>query len=249
MPIKNQKICVILLMRKHWKLMFIVFLIMLAVHSGNDLLRVLESDTSSQSVGTTSDGELINGKRLPSSGENFVTYSRFGSLIGRTCVHGGVRDVVLAAFAQLADDLPSAEFTYGEAAWCWGGGRLRPHRTHQNGLSVDFMVPVVDDSGKPASFPAWPWTKFGYNVDFDASGRGDGLRVDFDAVAAHLLALDDAAQEHKLKVQRVIFAPELREKLFDADQGQDVRRRIPFMKGRAWVRHDEHYHVDFDVTP
>lgn len=225
--------------------MFFVLLVVLVVHSGNDLLRLLESDAPSRSIGTTSSGELLHGKRLPSSGANFVTYSRFGSLIGRTCVPDTIRDVILAAYATLADETPETEFTYGETAWCWGGGRLRPHRTHQNGLSVDFMVPVIDEAGEPASFPAWPWTKFGYSVDFDDGGRGSGMLIDFDAIAAHLLAIDDAADEHGVQIRRVIFAPDLRDEIFNAVGGADVRRRIPFMNGEAWVRHDEHYHVDF----
>ncbi|QDG49556.1 replication initiation protein [Persicimonas caeni] len=224
-----------------------VLLLLAAVHSGNDVLRLFESDAPSRSAGSTSAGELVDGKRLPSHGENFVTYSRFGSLIGRTCVPDDVREVALTAYATLAADMPDTTFTYGETAWCWGGGRLRPHRTHQNGLSVDFMVPVVDEADEPASFPAWPWTKFGYGVDFDASGKGDGLSIDFDALAAHLLALDDAAREHGVKIRRVIFAPDLRGELFRAKGGQEVRRRIRFMPGKAWVRHDEHYHVDFSL--
>jgi penicillin-insensitive murein endopeptidase len=226
-------------------LMLIALLLLGLLHSGNDLLRVTESDAPSRVVGTTSAGELVNGKRLPSSGENFVTYSRFGSLIGRTCVPDNVRDAMLAAYDSLADDRPGVEFTYGEVAWCWGGGELSPHRTHQNGMSVDFMVPVVDDDGEPASYPAWPWTKFGYGVEFDKDGRGDGVRIDFDALAAHLLALDDAAEQRGLRIRRVIFAPDLRDELFAADGGKTVRQ-LPFMNGKAWVRHDEHYHVDFD---
>lgn len=233
--------------RKKLPLMLIALLFILALPFGNDLLRLLESDAPSRSIGSISDGELVNGKRIPSRGENFVTYSSLGSLIGRTCTHHKVRDAMLAAYATLADSLPGTEFTYGEIAWCWGGGRLRPHRTHQNGLSVDFMVPVVDDTGDPASFPAWPWTKLGYAVEFDADGRDDGLRIDFAAIAEHLLALDDAAGEQGLEMRRVIFAPELRRKLFATERGDEVRRRVTFMPGKAWVRHDEHYHVDFEV--
>ncbi len=225
--------------------MFATLLLILAVYSGNDLLRLVESDAPSHSMGTTAHGRLTNAKRLPSSGENFATYSRFGSLIGRTCVNSRVRDAVVDAYAALAKAQPDTQFTFGETGWCWGGGRFRPHHTHQNGLSVDFFVPVRDAHGRPASFPAWPWTKFGYGVEFDASGKAHGLHIDFDAIADHLLALDHAAHAHGLRIRRVIFAPELRKKLFHAKHGHQVRRRLHFMKGRAWVRHDEHYHVDF----
>jgi len=225
--------------------MLLTLLLIFVIHSGNDLLRAIETDIASQAIGTTSAGQLLNGKRLPSRGANFSTYSRFGSLIGRTCVADRVRDTLLAAYSILAEDRPTTHFTYGETAWCFGGGRLRPHRTHQNGLAVDFMVPVLNDAGEPAHYPAWPWTKFGYAVEFDATGQGEKLRIDFDAIAAHLLALDRASRAHGLKIDRVIFAPELRDALFNAAGGKEVRARIEFMKGKAWVRHDEHYHVDF----
>src|SRR5690554_1656972 len=153
--------------------------------------------------------------------------------------------MMLDAYATLADERPATRFTFGETAWCAGGGPLRPHRTHQNGLAVDFMVPVLDADGHPAHFPAWPWTKFGYAVEFDARGQSDNFQIDFDAIAAHLLALDAATRTHGLKIERVILAPELRAMLFNAERGQEVRKRITFMKGKAWVRHDEHYHVDF----
>jgi penicillin-insensitive murein endopeptidase len=227
--------------------MLLILLAILALPFGNDALRLLESDAPSKSVGSTSDGTLINGKRLPSRGENYRTYSDFGSLIGRTCVHGKVRAAMLQAYAAMTANFPDAEFTFGETAWCWGGGPLRPHRTHQNGLSVDFMVPVLDKSGAPTSYPAWPWTQFGYAVEFDAAGHGDQLRIDFNAIAAHLLALDRAARQAGIRIRRVIFAPELRKLLFDAEDGETVRNRIKFMPGKAWVRHDEHYHVDLEL--
>ncbi|TDP75492.1 penicillin-insensitive murein endopeptidase [Bradymonas sediminis] len=227
--------------------MLIALLFLFALQTGNDLLRALETDVASQSIGTTSAGELHHGKRLPSSGANFTTYSRLGSLIGRTCVPDRVRDAILGAYETLAEDRPATHFTFGETAWCAGGGRLRPHRTHQNGLAVDFMVPVLTHAGEPAFFPAWPWTKFGYGVDFDVRGQTKNLKIDFDAIAAHLLALERTARAQGLKIDRVIFAPELRDALFNAVGGKEVRARIEFMKGKAWVRHDEHYHVDFAV--
>jgi penicillin-insensitive murein endopeptidase len=31
-------------------------------------------------------------------------------------------------------------------------------------------------------------------------------------------------------------------------RGDWLREHVNFMKGRAWVRHDEHYHVDFRIA-
>lgn len=235
-------------MLESWKVLFVGLVLGFAsiLYLGNDVLGSLESDAPSASIGTTSNGSLENGKRLPSRGDNFVTYSSLGSLLGRTCAHDKVRDTVLDAYGRVASSHPDTRFTYGEASWC-SGGSLKPHRTHQNGLSVDFMVPVLGPDGQPASYPAWPWTKFGYAVEFDKDGANADYRIDFDALAGHLLALDNAAREKGIRIRRVIFAPDLRDELFDAERGDEVRRRLSFMRGAAWVRHDDHYHVDFEI--
>ena len=85
------------------------------------------------------------------------------------------------------------KFVYGETGWA-GGGRFKPHRTHQNGTSVDFMVPVRNDAGASVPLPRGYGDRYGYDLEFDASG--------------HLLT---------------------------------------FMAAKPWIRHDEHYHVDFAV--
>ncbi len=210
---------------------------------GNDLLRLVESDKPSESIGATNDGRLIRGKRLPSSGNNFQTYSRLGSTLGRTAVHSEVRDVVLAAYTDLEETTPGVRYVYGETGWPWGG-RFRPHRTHQNGLSVDFMVPVRRND-LPATLPTGPFNKFGYALEFDSQGRSGDLRIDFEATAAHLDALDAAAQAHGMRITLVVFAPDLQKELFKTDVGSNLQERMRFNINPSWVRHDDHYHVDF----
>ena len=132
----------------------------------------------------------------------------------------------------------------GETGWP-RGGRFRPHKTHQNGLSVDFFVPVRDARGRPAVVPTRPWTRFGYGLDFDAEGRLGDLSIDFDALAAHLLALAESGRGHGVAIDFVILDPGLQPLLFRTPKGQLLRARMRFSTRPAWVRHDEHYHVDF----
>jgi penicillin-insensitive murein endopeptidase len=214
-----------------------------ALLGGNELAIALESSVPSVSIGRKAAGRLEHGKRLPTAGPNFVAYSRLGALLGRNSVHSDVRAAILDAYRELERTRPGVTFVYGETGWPWGG-RLRPHRTHQNGLSADFLVPVRSAAGAPRTLPTTPWQKFGYAVEFDADGRAGELRIDFDAVAAHLAALERSATRHGLVIELVIFAPEFQRRLAHTDQGQSVLR-LPFMRGRPWVRHDEHYHVDF----
>ena len=109
------------------------------------------------------------------------------------------------------------------------------------------MVPVVTAGGRPVVLPTPPWRKFGYSHEFDANGRTGDLRVDFAAVAAHLGALDAAANANGLRIARVILAPEFERRIRrDSRYGQRIGG-LPFMNSKPWVRHDEHYHVDFDI--
>ena len=220
----------------------------LIVYLGNDLFQAFESEKPSQSVGSPAEGRLIHGKRLPSSGPGFVTYSRLGSFLGRTAVHGRVRDAVIEAYGALHAEHPETTFIYGETGWP-SGGRFKPHRTHQNGLSVDFMVPVLED-GKPAVLPTSVFHKFGYAVDFDRQGQNGqlGLVIDFEAIADHLHHLVRAVEAHGLAIDVVIFAPDLQDELATTRRGAEIQRRLRFSQNPAWVRHDDHYHVNFRVV-
>jgi hypothetical protein len=43
----------------------------------------------------------------------------------------------------------------------------------------------------------------------------------------------------------VILAPEPERVLKAEPQRRVLVRELPFIQGRPWIRHDEHYHVDF----
>jgi penicillin-insensitive murein endopeptidase len=217
---------------------------LLVLRFGNTVLIRVEPGLESQSFGTTDDGRLLNGKRLPTRGPNFVTYSYLGSLIGRNCVHSRVRATIIDAFAALHGEMPEVRFVVAESSWPTGGP-LRPHKTHQNGLSVDFMVPVRDSERRPEVLTTGFWNKWGYALEFDSEGRRGDLRIDFAALAAHLWHLAEAGPEHGVVVARVIFDPELQPRLWATEHGPRIRDAMRFSQRRAWVRHDEHYHVDF----
>lgn len=197
--------------------------------------------------GTPSNGRLEGGVQLPKSGPNFEAYSSLGVAAGRTYVHSKVADVVSSAYAVLARSEPDLKYVYGESGWK-DGGRIKPHRTHQNGLAVDFMVPVRDANGRSVPLPSGVFNKFGYAIEFDSKGRFEDLTIDFDAIAEHLYALHAAAKKNGIALERVIFDPRLLAKLYKTRRGEFIRQNISFLKGQAWVRHDEHYHVDFAVA-
>ncbi|WP_284619596.1 penicillin-insensitive murein endopeptidase [Aquabacterium humicola] len=199
---------------------------------------------ASQCFGTVSKGRLENGVALPTQGANFSAYSRIAAAAGRTHVHSTVEAIVTDAYAALRSSQPAVAYVYGETGWA-DGGRIRPHRTHQNGLSVDFFVPVRDARGRSVALPTGPTNRFGYDIEFDADGRFGEYTIDFVALAEHLRALDVAARARGATIALVILDPRYLPRLFGTPQGEALKRSLPFMKRDAWVRHDEHYHVDF----
>ena len=196
--------------------------------------------------GTPGNGRLEAGVPLPESGANFTPYSVLGVTLGRTHAHAKVAAAVGVAYATLERTAKGTMFVYGESGWS-SGGRIKPHRTHQNGLSVDFMVPVVDDDGVSVPLPTGVFNRFGYDIEFDAKARSDGLAIDFEAIAEHLHALDAAARAEGIGISRVIFDNAYMPRLLRTRRGAWIGEHVTFMKGEPWVRHDEHYHVDFDV--
>ena len=204
--------------------------------------------TAEESIcyGTASNGRLEGGVSLPSSGKNFQSYSSLGNMLGRTYVHSRVQKVVTEAFKSLEVSHPDKVFMYGETGWT-EGGRCRPHKTHQNGLSVDFMVPVIDRQGRSVYLPTGLTNKLGYAIEFDSRGRFEEYTIDFEAMAAHLVALHKAALAEGIDIWRVIFAPELQPYLLRTSQGEYLKTHLQLSKKPAWVRHDEHYHVDFKI--
>lgn len=199
----------------------------------------------SQCFGRVNGGSLKNAWKLPRSGPGFEAYSTLGWSLGRTYVHSEVYAFVLAAYRDLHESHPELRFLYGETGWK-KGGRFRPHRTHQTGISVDFMTPVKDGTGKPTVLPVGPGNKWGYGIDFDERGAWQGLTIDFEAMALHLAALRRAAAARGVPIAKVVFYPPLRKKLKGTATWDQISD-LPFTTREAWVRHDDHYHVDFGV--
>ncbi|SIO34314.1 penicillin-insensitive murein endopeptidase [Salinivibrio sp. ES.052] len=204
--------------------------------------------TAQQSTchGTTSNGHLANGVQLPSDGANFIGYSLIARWAGRTYVHSAVRDIIVASYQSLEAEQPDKVYQYAETGF-ESGGQFKPHKTHRNGLSVDFMTPVVDAEGRSVHLPTHLLNKFGYSIEFDGNGQYQDKHIDYTAMAAHIVALHREATRRGYDLWRVIFDPTLQPALYDTPYGQYLKQHIQFLTRRSWVRHDEHYHVDFAV--
>ncbi len=201
----------------------------------------------SQCFGTVANGRIEHSVALPTSGPNFSPYSHAAVSLGRTHVHSAVATVITQAYAELARQAPDVRYVYGETGWP-SGGRFKPHKTHQNGLSVDFFMPVRDKDGASVPLPTGVGDRFGYDIEFDAEARWGMYRIDFPAAAEHLYQLHRAATSRGLGIELVIFDTAYLPRLFATPRGAYLQQHLKFMQGKPWVRHDEHYHVDFAVA-
>lgn len=203
----------------------------------------------SKSLGTVSNGSLENGKLLPFSGDNFQYFDTTSYLGGRAFLNDKVRNTVRGAYEALAGQLPGRQFCYMECA-NEKGGKIFPHRTHQNGLSVDFMMPLIQE-GAPY-YELDQTGKTHYLLDFDNEGKyteNPAVSVDFDLVARHILLLESEARKQKLKITKVIIKTELKDELYASPNGKKlkssgiyvVRNLTPLINSL----HDDHYHIDF----
>lgn len=184
---------------------------------------------------------------LPYSGPNFSANSYPGYAAGRYYLKGKAAAVVISAYESLRESHPEYRYLYGETGWK-GGGRFPPHRTHQHGLTADFMTPVrmLNNEGKesPAILPCNALNLWGYEIRLGADGRWTEYRLDTRAMVAHLAALNTAGRQYGLRIERVIFDPPLL-KLLRADPGFSRLKGVRFLEKKAWFPHDGHYHVDF----
>lgn len=200
----------------------------------------------SKCYGTTSNGRLENGVQLPSKGNNFTSYGTVPELLGRTYVHSLVKKTIIDAYRYLEKKHPGKVFKYAETGFK-AGGEFKPHKTHRNGLSVDFIVSVINTDNDSVYLPTNMLNKYGYAVEFDSHGKHDEYVIDFEAIGAHIVALHKLAKKNNIGIWRVIFAPDLQPHLYNTQYGQYIKKNILIPTKKSWVRHDDHYHVDFKV--
>ncbi len=109
------------------------------------------------------------------------------------------------------------------------------------------MVPVTNEEGKSVHLPTNCFNKWGYAIEFDEIGKYKEYEIDNEALAAHIVSLHKSALAKGHDLWRVIFDPKLQPYLMKTKYSAYLKKHIQFSKKRSWVRHDEHYHVDFDI--
>ena len=142
---------------------------------------------------------------------------------------------------------PNKRYKYAQTGF-ENGGQFKLHKTHRNGLSVDFMTPVTGKKQRSVHLPTNPLNKFGYNIEFDQVGNYAGYKIDYVALAAHIVSLHKGSKKLGFDIWGVIFDPKLQAYLFKTQYCEYFEANIQFSKKPSWVRHDEHYHVASSLT-
>ena len=206
----------------------------------------------SSSLGTVNNGSLKNGRLFPFKGPNFVYFDSTSYLEKHAFVHEKVYRTVLDTYQRFEQLLPSFEFGLMECS-NEHGGKIWPHRTHQNGLSVDFMSPLLKNGVSTTDFNAFGLPH--YLMDFDENGvytEDPNYRIDFNLMARHLLELNEQAHKNGLKIEKVILKIALKDELFATEYGQKLKNSGIYFATKLSELidslHDDHYHVDFGIA-
>lgn len=208
-----------------------------------------ETNERSVSSGTVSNGSLKNGKLFPFKGPNFIYFDSTSYLSKHAFTNERVHQTVLSTYKEFETMLPHFEFGLMECS-NEHGGKIWPHRTHQNGLSVDFMSPLLKKGISSTDFNTIGLPH--YLMDFDENGvytEDTTYSIDFNLMAKHLLELNSQAKKNGLKIEKVILKISLKDNLFATEYGKKLKASgiyfATHLSDLIDSLHDDHYHVDF----
>lgn len=210
-----------------------------------------KNNGESKSIGTVSNGKLINGYKIPYKGDNFKYFSAFDYFVlGRCYMHSDIYQIVIDSYKDLNKIYPDYTFKIMECSKR-RGGRPFPHKTHQNGTSIDFMTPL-----KKGNKIVRLYDKIGmwrYLMKFDSNGKArinKNIEIDFDKTAKHILILDKTARANGYRIKKVILETNLKDEIYNSKFGKELKNsNIYFVRSLPKIineLHDDHYHIDFE---
>ena len=212
-----------------------------------------QNQGESLSHGTPGGGRLENPYlmeyRLPNA--SYFSLSSY-YLLGNGYLNSRVYRTLKQAYAECEKTCPGIRFKYMECCDKDGGKQLI-HRTHQNGLSVDFMVPKKKGNKQVRFYDhlgIWH-----YFLEFSSDGKlsfNSKVEIDFETMAKHILALDKAARKNGLRIKKVLLQIDLKDDFYQSPSGKKVRERgiyfARYLTPKVDKFHDDHYHIDFSLA-
>lgn len=209
-----------------------------------------ENEQKSKSLGTVSNGSMQNGKLIPFYGANFTYFDQESYLGNRAFTSDAVKSIILETYISLSTLYPGRKFYLMELS-NQKGGKIYPHRTHQNGLSVDFMMPKTKNGVADYSLDTLGTEH--YFLEFNDNGeyvKDTSIKVDFDIIAKHILLLHENANKLGYKISKVIIKIEYKDELFATPNGILLKNSGIYVVNNLTPLinsiHDDHYHVDFE---
>lgn len=227
--------------KKYYKYLLglgIVIFLFLRVFPGTLLL--LDSSDPSISVGTPGKGSIENSRRLPFQSD-YKTYSFMGYLMGRTYVHHQLKDVIIETYDLLNEKFPKWQFFIGDCG-LKEGGPIAFHKEKQNGLQVDFLVPMNKD-GKPYNESSL-FNKWNYGLTLGEDGTFDGATVDLSVLGSHISTLHSVCTKHGLAIKKIEMHPDMRKALL----GKKLASLLKNILGRAIKKENLKYPAYYTVT-
>jgi penicillin-insensitive murein endopeptidase len=198
------------------------------------------SDGTSISVGKPNHGYLIDGVRLPDSGEGYTTRDVWLKRDNRYATDELV-DLVIGVARRMRLRVPDTRLVIGDLSARAGGAERQFHRSHQSGRDADFLFYMRGPDGKPFEPDAMH--------AFDARGNAidhSGITIDVPRTWSLVRELIDAPEA---PVQYIfIYEPIALLVLDHAKQigePDDVlaRARKALRQPGDSARHDDHMHV------
>jgi len=207
----------------------------------------------SESIGATGNGSLKNAYQIKYKTNN-SRYFSFTSyyLFGTGFVHSRLYQTLIDSYEECEATCPGVMFRTMECS-LMKGGKMLIHRTHRNGLSVDFMVPKIKNKKQVKTYDRiglWH-----YLLNFDDTGKltlNKKVSIDFETMGKHIIALDNAARKNGLAISKVILKIDLKDDFYSTKSGKEVKSRgIYFARNLSKtidLAHDDHYHIDFKIV-
>ena len=205
------------------------------------------------STGSSGNGSLKNAFQLDYKTSNMRYFSPFSYyVLGNAFVHSKLYYTLIESYEACETTCPDTKFKLMECS-SKKGGKIMIHRTHQHGLSADFMVSKMRNDRQIKRFD-----KLGiwhYLLKFDEGGnlgRKKNVSIDFESMGKHIIALDNAAKANGLAIKIVILKINLKDDFYKTTSGKEVKRRgiyfAQYLQPNVDKMHDDHYHVDFTIT-
>lgn len=208
------------------------------------------NEGKSISEGKVNEGAVKNAYQFPRKEGNmrYFSYTSY-YLFGRAYVHSSVYTIVMDTYKEMEKTHPEKKWRLAECSRR-KGGRMFPHRTHQNGTSVDFMTPLLKNDRKQKLYDGLGRYRYLMNFDDEGHRHHGKVKIDYNTMAEHIIALEKNARENGMRIKKVIFKIELKDDLFASEKGRLLKKtniyfaeKLPKIINAA---HDDHYHVDFE---